>query len=147
MWKVIGILIYLLVLSFMDVRERKIGVAWVAAGAAAVSCILLYEGLTTEKTWSALLCGSLLGAIPGLFMLAVARLTGKAGYGDGLVLILLGACCGYLRGMMFLCLSLFLLSLGSVVLLFCGRVRGNTQMPYLPFLTLAYACIEFLKIG
>ena len=147
MWKAVGVLIYLSVLSFMDIRERKVSVAWLAAGAALVCGFLMYEGLAVGTDARELMVRSLLGALPGLFMLAVARLTQKAGYADGLVLILVGIGYGYLPSVVLLCLSLFLLSLCSVVLLLCRRVRGNTRMPYLPFLTAAYACTWFLKVG
>lgn len=147
MWKMVGVLIYLSMLSFMDIRERKISVAWLAAGAIAVCGFLLHEGMVVGTDGRELITGSLLGAIPGIFMLAVARLTGKAGYGDGLVLILLGIEYGYLCCIMILSLSLFLLSLCSAVLLLCRRVKGSTQMPYLPFLTAAYVCVWFFKIG
>lgn len=147
MWKTVGGLIYLSVLSFMDIRERKIRVAWLAAGAIAICGLLLHEGAMVGTDGRELMTRSLLGAIPGTFMLAVARLTGKAGYGDGIVLLLLGAGYGYLYSIVTLCLSLFLLSLCSVVLLMCRRVRRNTQMPYLPFLTAAYVCAWFLRIG
>lgn len=147
MWKMVGVLIYLSALSFMDIRERKVSVAWLAAGAIAVCGFFLYEGTVVGTDGRELITGSLLGTIPGIFMLVVARLTGKAGYGDGLVLILLGISYGYLCSIVILCLSLFLLSLCSVVLLLCRRVKGSTQMPYLPFLTAAYVCAWFFKIG
>lgn len=147
MWKVIGVLIYLLALSIMDIRERKISIAWLAAGAVAVCGVLLLEKIAFGTDGEELMVRSLLGVIPGIFLLAVARLTGKAGYGDGLVLILLGIGFGYLFCVVLLCLSLFLLSLCSVVLLLCRRVNGNTPMPYLPFLTAAYVCAGLLRLG
>lgn len=140
MWREAGVLLYLTALSLMDIRERKIRIVWLAAGVVVIGGFFVWEGVSGPTDAGEWLVKGLLGTLPGLFLLAVARITGKAGYGDGLVMIVLGVGFGYLVSVVLLCVSLFLLSLCSIALLLCRRVRGNTRMPYLPFLTAAYLC-------
>ena len=85
----------------------------------------------------------LIGMLPGVGMLLVARFSGAAGYGDGLVLVGLGMLLGIWRVLLLLAGSLFALSLVSLLLLLLGKVRGNTRIPFLPFLDL----ILGLQIG
>lgn len=144
MWKAAGVFFYLLVLSIMDVREKKVNGALLIAGMLAAGLLVIWEMVQGERGWGEVMLKALLGMMPGAFLLAVARVTGKAGYADGMVLAALGICQGYLTGAAVLCISLLYLSLCSAVLLLCKRVKGNTKMPYLPFLTAAYVSIQLL---
>lgn len=145
MWRTAGILVYLSVLSVMDIKEKKVNVLFLTAGAFAICVIWLWGMCLTDADWREILLRGAFGMVPGIFLLAIARLTGKAGYADGIVVTALGVEQGYLGGVVILCISLLYLSVCSVALLLCRRVKGNTRMPYLPFLTAAYLSILLLE--
>ncbi|MCM1044774.1 MAG: hypothetical protein NC417_04625 [Candidatus Gastranaerophilales bacterium] len=145
MWRTVGILAYLSILSVMDIKEKKVNVLFLITGVFAICVIWLWGMCLTDADWKEILLSGALGLIPGIFLLAIARLTGKAGYADGMVVAVLGMEQGYLGGVVLLCISLLYLSVCSIALLLCRRVKGNTRMPYLPFLTAAYLSILWLE--
>lgn len=84
------------------------------------------------------------GVVPGAVVLLIAKVSEKAGYADGVVLMELGFCLGYRCSLQIFCLSLFLLSVISVLLLLLKKVHRNTKMPYLTCLAVTFA---FWQIG
>ncbi len=141
MWKTILVFVYLLVLSIYDVRERKVPLVLLAAGGCAAVLGGICSGLTGAVSWLQLL----LGVLPGVFLLAVAWITRKAGYADGIVLLLLGVLEGYQQGVVLLCVSLLLLSCVVMLLLLLRKVGRNTEMPYIPFLAGTYFLLLFVS--
>ena len=84
------------------------------------------------------------GAIPGILILVLGAVTKKTGYGDGIALLLVGM---LLRdGKIFLLfgISLFLISVSSLILLVFKKVGRSTKIPYLPFLTAAWLLLMVL---
>ena len=117
---------WLIPMSVVDIRKRKVPVWMLGIGALGAAGVLLYEGLTGELNgWQ--VCR---GLIPGGILLAAAFVTGKAGLADGIIVMLLGV---------FMALGgLFLLSLFSGILLALRRVKRNTKIPFVPFLTVGW---------
>lgn len=128
------VLIYLTILGIQDYREGSVSVLWLAAGVGILTGLGIYRCVQGELLWTEML----LGIIPGAFLLAIAGLSGKAGYADGVVLIELGVCLGYREIMLLFGFSLLLLSAVSILLLFLRKVRKNTKLPYLPFLAIVF---------
>lgn len=125
---------YLMVLGVFDIREKRVPVPLLAAGLMVGMGICAYNCLRDREQWMAVLPA----IAPGIFLLLVAALTRKAGWGDGIVLTALGLSCGYKESVFLLVVSLFLMSIFSVILLVLRRAGRNTAIPYLPFLGLAY---------
>lgn len=75
--------------------------------------------------------------LPGILLLVFAIATQKAGYGDGIVLLLLGMVAGGGKAWLLLGVSLFFVSAASVVLLVLRKAGRNMTIPYLPFLTVS----------
>ena len=75
---------------------------------------------------------------PGGLLLVTAYVTKKAGYGDGIVLLLLGMALGGDKSLLIFGLSLLLISVWSLILLVFHKAGRNTKIPYLPFLTAAF---------
>ena len=145
MWIIIGTMLYLIILSVLDIREKKVPVIPLAGG----MLFALAVGMT-EATEGGMKCmeiagGMILGILPGGFMLGMAYFSGKAGYGDGVLLIIMGILNGYLAGIILLCMSLFILSAFSVCLLILRKADRHTSIPYIPFLTIAYICYQFFE--
>lgn len=125
--------IWLSVMGIADARSRKIPVWLIGMGipAAANAAVRSWRGGDLE------LAGILAALVPGVILL-LAGAAKKAGAGDGMVLLLLGVMNseGGMLGMFLI--SLLFLSLPAVVLLALHRVKRDTRLPYLPFLTLAW---------
>lgn len=128
------IFIYLAVLGVWDYRERKVPLWLLTMGGAAAFGTGIHRYIQGEMQWTELL----LGVIPGVFLLLLARFSKKAGYADGLVLTELGVCLGYREVMLLFGFSLLLLSVCAIVLLLLRKVHRNTKMPYLTFLAVVF---------
>lgn len=126
--RMLGVIeIYLIVLGIKDFLDRKIPVWWLAAGAilnVTVGTFRLSHG--EMQGWE-----MVAGALPGMLMLLLARLSRKAGYADGIVLTELGMALGLRISIPVFCFSILLTALISMVLLMLRRVRRDTKMPYL----------------
>lgn len=134
MWFTIITLVYLLILGIKDTKDRKIPTLWLAVGAVLLAGMGICRCLQGELAWMDIL----MGCVQGALLLVVAKVTGKAGYADGIVLIELGLCLGYRESAMIFCFSLFLLAICSIILLLFRKVRRDTRMPYLPFLAVVF---------
>lgn len=126
--------IWLLGISVMDFRSRRVSVWLLAIGGGLTAAVLICqygnEGIE--------LYGLLKGMLPGLVLLVVSVTTKKAGYGDGIVVLFLGMISGGAKSLVLFGVSLFLISIWSVILLILKKVGRNTQIPYLPFLAVAW---------
>ena len=101
--------------------------------------VRIYTLLQNTADWRWLLASALLGVLPGLAMLAVARITGKVGYGDGFVLLNVGLWTDYQTCILALCFSLLLMSGFSIGMLWTKKANRRTRLPYIPFLAAVYA--------
>ncbi|MCM1192983.1 MAG: hypothetical protein NC123_08190 [Butyrivibrio sp.] len=137
MWKEIVTAMWLVPMSIMDTRSKKVPVWMLWLGAAAAAGILLYEGVNGRLDgWRE--CRSLL---PGAVLLAVAYATGKAGMADGVILMLLGIFMGYEGCVAASVGGLFLIALFSGVLLALRRAKKDTRIPFVPFLTVGWLLV------
>lgn len=128
-------LIYLGILGIKDCKDREIPMWWLLAGLFLFVGFGIYRSLQGEMVWPDMLVGML----PGIMLLVLARLSGKAGFADGIVLTEMGLYLGYRESVFVFCCSVVLLAVFSVMLLFLKKVHRNTRMPYLPFL--AVVCL------
>lgn len=78
------------------------------------------------------------GILPGFMLLLTAVLSNKAGWADGVVLLLLGVMTGFRECTFSFILSMLAISVISLTLLMMKRVEKNTKIPYLPFLWVGY---------
>jgi prepilin signal peptidase PulO-like enzyme (type II secretory pathway) len=90
------------------------------------------------------LINMLTGILPGAIFCLLARITGKVGYGDGVLLMELGICFGYHRIMLLLCVSLMLMAILSILLLAMHKVKKDTKVPFFPMLAIVFLFIEVL---
>lgn len=122
---------WLLPMSVMDVKSRRVPVWMLWIGAAAAAGMFLYEMITEEAVgWQ--ICR---GLLPGLVMLTVAAATGKAGVADGVIMLLMGILAGSEVCVEASLGGLFLLALVSGVLLALRKAKRDTRIPFVPFLT------------
>lgn len=152
MWKIVFVLFYLMVLSVMDIREKQVPLYLLLVGLFLAMTTGIGEGIREEEIrgemnlirigWK-----TLLGLMPGAFFLGIAWVSGKAGKGDGLVLMILGVFTDYRICMIIFSVSLLLVSAFSVCMMALRRIHRKTCLPYIPFLTAAYIGYQICKGG
>lgn len=125
----------LIICSYVDIRYRKVEKRIAGIYAAAVLAGRLTEG---GSGMAALLTG----LVPGILFLFLSFVTRQGiGYGDSVLILILGASAGIEAELEILLLAFALSGIWAVVLLF--RKRGNVrqEFPFVPFL-LAGAVLE-----
>lgn len=127
-------LVYLVWLAVSDLKKRKVSMWSLLVGVVAATVIVLIEFVTGQKEIRELA----FGVVPAIIMLVTAKLTQKVGYGDGIILLVIGMLYGYGTAIFLLCASIMLLALISGILLVAKKVGRNTLMPYIPFLAIAF---------
>ncbi len=132
------LLFYLLVLSVFDWREKKVPAALLLAGVMIAGGFGLYNCMLGVEDLARSIIELCFGLLPGLFLLLLAWLTRKIGYGDGVVMLTAGLLLGYRSCIALLCFSMLLAALISIVLLALRRANRHTVLPYLPFVTAVY---------
>lgn len=143
MWKVISIALWLGILAFIDIRRRRVPIWLLAVSGMFVTCVSVYG------IWQGSMGGTeiLWGILPGFMLLLTAVLSKKAGWADGVVLLLLGMMTGFRECVFSFTLSMLAISVISLVLLMMKRVGKNTKMPYLPFLWVGYLIQAALNLA
>lgn len=129
MWITALTMIWLLGTSIMDIRKCNVPVWALVPGGLLTGIALVCQQTATGDM--------LQGMLPGIFLLATAFATKKAGYGDGIVMLFLGILSGG-RSLLIFGISLSLAAVVSLVLLVLRKAGKNTRIPFLPFLTAAW---------
>jgi len=121
----------LAILSGVDLRVRKIPL---------IPVLVLGVGFFVYRLWNGVpLSEVAAGVIPGGILLLVSLVTEESiGYGDGLVLLVLGVLCGAMEAVAVLGMALLLAAVLSMVLLVLKRVGRKTKLPFLPCLCSGY---------
>lgn len=131
MWYVMFEGVWLIGISIFDVRERRIPLWVLLLGGAGTA---IYCVLTGNPVWQSR--GELLAAcLPGIILLVMSAVK-KAGWADGVVLLLLGVTNEHI--MPLFCISLCLAALAGIALLLLHKAGKDTALPFLPFLTVAW---------
>lgn len=130
--------VYLLWGSLQDIRERKITDSYLRIGEIGSlihRVIWFLSGISSFSEW-------IYGLLPGVFLLIVAKLTGeKIGYGDGILLLILGNFLHFKEVWMLLQTALLLLMIFSFSLIFSKKADKKCEIPFLPFLWLAHTIL------
>lgn len=129
--------------SIYDIREKKLPAGLLFLTLIGALGYAAWVFLTGQRTWGEIA----LGWLPGGIFLFIAFWTGeKIGYGDGLLLLAVGAFVGLERGILCVLLALLLASAASVGLLICRRVHRDSTIPFVPFLTIGVALEGILRL-
>lgn len=123
--------IYLFLGAWQDLRRKKIENKYLRIGGIlglVFKGISLVRGSVTVREWC-------LALVPGILLLVIAKVTNeKIGYGDGLVLLILGNFFVFFEVWMILQTAIFLVMSFSFILLCSKKVSKEYQIPFLPFL-------------
>ncbi|BCJ92480.1 hypothetical protein acsn021_00490 [Anaerocolumna cellulosilytica] len=124
--------IWLLLCSLQDIKSKKIHLYLIGLGfiASLVISFVYHDAAFWERA---------VGAIPGLFLLALNPITrGQIGLGDGLIVLILGVCLGFTLTASMLLLGLFASALYSAILLLFKKAGRKKTIPFVPFLFLGF---------
>lgn len=128
----IGCGVYLCLLSVIDIWIKKVPVCLLAAGGIAAGVFRVYQSDMPFFITAA-------GAAAGAVFLVVSKVTEEGfGYGDSLLILVLGIYLGFwnLLGVLF---GAFLLSaLFAVLALSFHKFDRSTGYPFVPFLLISY---------
>ncbi len=131
-----GTWVLLGVACVFDLVYKKIPFLLIICGGAIGGVVIAANGFEGRS-----LCYAL---IPGMLLLLTAFLTGeKVGYGDGMLLLVLGLLEGAGECLGDLLIGLFLVVVFAMLLLIIGKKGKNTMVPFAPFLMVAHT-VRFL---
>ncbi|MCD8380583.1 MAG: prepilin peptidase [Lachnospiraceae bacterium] len=130
-----AVMIFLLILSVYDLREKALPVRILLIGAALIVPVSLWENEPAQV---------IAGCVPGVLLLAVSlALPHCLGAGDGLVVMTVGAAWGLFACLSWLFMGFLLAAVVSLWKMLVQKESGKEQIALLPFLFIA-AIGEFL---
>lgn len=130
----ICLIIYFGLLSVWDVRRKEIPTKFLLVGLLAG----LVYGIYREDGWILLM-----GVIPGVLLILMSFLTKeKVGYGDGVMVIILGLVLGWPDSFLVYMLAQFGVLLFAIGLLAAKKISRDAQIPFAPFLAIGLFIIH-----
>ncbi|MDE7283697.1 MAG: prepilin peptidase [Lachnospiraceae bacterium] len=133
--------VLLFICSLFDIRKKELPLMILIAGflaALGIEMWCIWKGLET-------VAGIAESLLPGIFFLLLSFCTReKVGYGDGLLLIILGLFLGFYRCFLVLCFGLIFSSVFALILLLFCKAGKNSRLPLVPFLTIGMGVSFFV---
>lgn len=133
---------WLVFLSVEDIRKKKVSTILLVFG----FFVAAYALAKNEACWTVKLWAAGKAIIPGGILLLIAYGTKKAGIADGIVLLWLGILEGYQNCIFIVIAGLMTIAVVSGALLAFKKVRRDTEIPFLPFLTWGWILINGAKL-
>jgi len=94
-----------------------------------------YGLITNELTWMQIL----ISLVPGIIFLVISKVTKESmGYGDGIIVLVMGSYISIAKLVGSLILALILAAIWSIVLLVFFRKKKQEEFPFVPFVLLGY---------
>jgi leader peptidase (prepilin peptidase)/N-methyltransferase len=128
----VTILLFLALCTYFDVRSKQIPVKLILVFGFIIGGIFLIGRYfnNDDILWRIL---------PGIFLLLISFVTNQAmGYGDGLVILLIGLLLEININMTFIMMALLLSAVASLIILILKKGNRNTRLPFMPFLLTAW---------
>lgn len=126
------LLVFLGINTISDIKSKKILVwsAWIFGAFG-----LVYGFVTKELTWSQALIALLLGVI----FLVISKATKESmGYGDGIIVSIMGIYLSIQRIVGSLALALIFAALWSIILIVFFKKKKQEEFPFVPFVLLGF---------
>ena len=125
------VLVFLGLNSWMDIKKREISLVLAAMLAAAGMIWTVYRGTVSIER--------LLPIMAGISFLGISVITrGAMGMGDGWILLALGTVLMPEEFFSMLFAAMLISAAWAGILLWLFRKKGNTEIPFVPFLMLGY---------
>lgn len=149
------LLIYLAAAAVRDIRSRQVALrpalTMALLGAVLMTAPTLCTGspdadslygmslADTAGSIFQMLLSCLTGTLPGVFLLIAGWSTKQqVGYGDGIVLLVIGIYLGFSASLSILLTALLLIAPVSLFYIVCRRAGRKKQLPFVPFLFAGY---------
>ncbi len=140
-WKWIIISIFMVVCTVMDMRKKEIPAVIIVLFGLPLLCHMIFGN---ERQW----IGLLYSLMPGMFLLMLSYCTKESiGYGDGLVVLVIGICMGTGICIAALAAGLMISAVCGMALLVFRKAGGKTRMPFVPFLSAGLGVIFIVQKG
>lgn len=139
--------------SIVDLRKREISPAlcYITVGIGLLVRILTSLGMYTDIKME--LLSVLIGMIPGICMLICSLLTkGKIGFGDGILLVCMGALAGAIRLLVIILLAGVFTAITGLTGMIIKKWDKSKRLPFVPFIAmasslyLAWECIASSRV-
>lgn len=128
---------FLLLCSAYDLRYKQIPTKWIIAGG--IFAILWIVIILFKGEW-----GYLFGSMEGIFLLILGKVTEeKIGYGDGLVVTIVGVLGTFYMSFVILMTALFLIAFYGGILVCFKKASHRVTIPFIPFYFAAYLWAHF----
>lgn len=128
--------------GIFDIKNKKVPMIVLGAGGIWSAAGLIFKAV--EDGIPEALFFVLTAIIPGAVLVVLSFLTEKKiGYGDGIILMILGCMEGVKIAFLVCCTGLFLQSLFAVGLLIAKRADKQSCIPFIPFLFAARIVLLF----
>ena len=129
----ICLLVLMLICSVVDIRTKEIPL-WEIAICAVLSTAKVVLDL---RGGEADIAGIIFSLLPGAFLLVLSFITKEGiGYGDGLMVLLMGPALGAEGLILGMLIAFFASSFFSAILLIIKKVKKNYRIPFIPFMTI-----------
>ncbi len=137
-WIIISV--FMAVCTITDIRKKEIPVAVVALSGLA---LFFYVIFGEKKQWMDILYS----LMPGMLLLMLSYCTRESiGYGDGLVVLVIGICMG-----MGICIAavtgLIISAICAAALLALRKAGGKSRIPFVPFLSVGLGVVLIAQNG
>ena len=129
--------LYLLILSGIDIRKKKIHIAALLTGAVFAPLFILSDNDASCEKY-------ILGIIPGVvfFFISLAS-RGQVGMADAGIILCIGICTGIGGIVSILAVSFIAIALTAIFLLATKKLGRKSSLPFIPFLFLGYIVSVF----
>ena len=131
---------WLIILGIRDAKNKEIPMWFATLGGIIGLGFCFWEGRSLESM--------VLSCLPGVVALIFSKLTKEVmGYGDGIVLGILGLYLPVKRLLSIGFIAFLLAGVVALVLLVVCQKNGSYRIPFLPFLGLAYGIDCWISLG
>ena len=134
-WIIISV--FMAVCTITDIRKKEIPVAVVALSGLA---LFFYVIFGEKKQWMDILYS----LMPGMLLLMLSYCTRESiGYGDGLVVLVIGICMGMGICIAAVTAGLIISAICAAALLALRKAGGKSRIPFVPFLLIGMGAVLF----
>lgn len=129
----IYLFLFLLVMSIIDVKKRKIPIGLLLVGG--ITSVLISSAINRPSVKE-----QVFGIMVGGFFLVISKVTGEGvGYGDSILILIISLCIGGTKTIItFLTACILLLVWAAGILIHNRKVNRRFRLPFYPFLTAGY---------
>lgn len=129
----IAFLVYMIILAVMDIKKRQVHLGFLLSG--------IIWGILAGMCERKVLAGEIIaGAVVGVLFILLSKLTKESfGYGDSILIVIMGVFLGFWNLIAVLFISFFLAALFSIIMLLKTKFNKKSKFPFIPFLMASYA--------